>query len=92
MARELIPKFPDEGELPSQGGEDVQDSGATGGSFRGAVEAFGALYAAVTGFAIGGLESLSDQRAEARAARLRQRGAPARPRRLRDRARRGSLS
>jgi hypothetical protein len=68
--------------------EDVElESSATEGAFHGAIEAFGALYAALTGFAIGKLETLSDRRAEARAARLRQR-APERPRRLRDRARR----
>jgi hypothetical protein len=92
MARELVPKSPDAGDLLSQDEHHERESGAAGGSFRGAIEAFGALYAALTGFAIGGVEAFSDRRAEARAARLRQRVAPARPRRLRDRARRGSLS
>jgi hypothetical protein len=82
MARELAPET-SEPELASD---------PAGGSLHVATAAFGAFYAAVTGFAIGGLEALSDRRAEARAARLRVRAAaPDRARRLRGRARRGSL-
>jgi hypothetical protein len=104
MARELIAKSPDAGDVATQDDEQKETSVADGGAFRGAIEAFGSFYAAVTGVAIGGLEALSDRRAEARAARLRQGGAPnrpnresrlnreGRPHRLRDRARRASLS
>jgi hypothetical protein len=103
MARELIAKSPDAGNVATQDEEQEASSGAAGGSFRGAIDAFGAFYAAVTGFAIGGLEAFADRRAEARAARLRQGGAPTRPNReslplrerphrLRDRARRATVS
>lgn len=109
MTREQVEESPHAGALATQDDEDPASSGA-GGSFRGAIDAFGSLYAAVTGLAIGGLEALADRRAEARAARLRQGGAPnlsssgnrlnresrlnreGRPHRLRDRARRASLS
>jgi hypothetical protein len=106
MARELMVKSPDAGDVATEDEEhdlEHQASSAAGGSFRGAIDAFGSFYAAVTGLAIGGLETLADRRAEARAARLRQGGAPTRPNlesglhrerphRLRDRARRGALS
>ena len=82
MARELAPET----------SEPDLSSDPAGGSLHVAAAAFGAFYAAVTGFALGGLEALSDRRAEASAARLRHRAAPAQARRLRGRAKRGSLA
>jgi hypothetical protein len=92
MAREhmadSLPKPPGAGDLSPHDAEPDPVSGGSGGAFQGAIDALGAFYAGVTGFAIGSLESFADRRAEARAARLRQRGAPSRPHLLRERARR----
>jgi hypothetical protein len=90
MARELMPKSSDAEEESSHDADSDHVSG--GGAFQGAIDAFGAFYAGITGVAIGGLEALADRRAETRAAKLRQRGVPARPQRLRERARRISQS
>lgn len=92
MARELTQKLPDAGGLSLHDEENEPASDSAGGSFKAAAVAFGALYASITGFAIGGLEALSDRRAEARAARSRLRAAPVQARRLRGRAKRGSLA
>jgi hypothetical protein len=80
MARELTSKTPAGRDKRSDDQDAESASANSGGALQDAIDAFGSLYASIAGFALSGLESLADRRAEARAAELRQREAPARVR------------